>query len=249
MKIKEAEARTGITAKNIRFYEDAGLLQPGRKENNYRSYDEDDIQRLLQIKLLRRLGISTREIQLLLAGDLPLQASLELRLNALESEEAALRENRRLCRRLLADGATLDTLQPDTALAEIDRLEQQGFRFANILKDFRNKAAAHMPARWAFCFEPQDPVTNRIEMAAALEHWAEAEGKSLTLHSYSMAPTLTLNGQRYMAVLEMPRPLNLRFPLSIIPDLAGLTGYNLSFGFRWVYLYPIPEAESEAMPR
>ena len=38
MKIKQAEELVGITSKNIRFYEEQGLLFPKRAENGYREY-------------------------------------------------------------------------------------------------------------------------------------------------------------------------------------------------------------------
>ena len=39
MKINEVEALVGITKKNIRFYEEQGLLKPGRNsQNGYREY-------------------------------------------------------------------------------------------------------------------------------------------------------------------------------------------------------------------
>ena len=58
MKMKEAEARTGLDRKNIRYYESEELLEPGRTEGNrYRDYSEEDIVRLLEIKLFRQLGI------------------------------------------------------------------------------------------------------------------------------------------------------------------------------------------------
>ena len=39
MKINEVEAQVGITKKNIRFYEDQGLLKPHRNsQNGYREY-------------------------------------------------------------------------------------------------------------------------------------------------------------------------------------------------------------------
>ena len=54
MKINEVEALVGITKKNIRFYEEQGLLSPKRNsENSYREYGEEEVQTLRRIKLLR----------------------------------------------------------------------------------------------------------------------------------------------------------------------------------------------------
>ena len=51
MKIKQVEELVGITRKNIRFYEDQGLLNVERAENGYREYHQADVIRLQEIKL------------------------------------------------------------------------------------------------------------------------------------------------------------------------------------------------------
>ncbi|MBO4361003.1 MAG: MerR family transcriptional regulator, partial [Eubacteriaceae bacterium] len=54
MKINEVEQAVGITKKNIRFYEDQGLISPVRDPtNSYRIYSTADVDLLLKIKLLR----------------------------------------------------------------------------------------------------------------------------------------------------------------------------------------------------
>jgi len=58
MRINEVEALVGITKKNIRFYEEKGLLSPRRStENGYRDYGEAEVAVLRQIKLMRKLGV------------------------------------------------------------------------------------------------------------------------------------------------------------------------------------------------
>ena len=52
MKINEVEQQAGITKRNIRFYEQQGLLSPKRNgENGYRDYSEEDVAELKKIKL------------------------------------------------------------------------------------------------------------------------------------------------------------------------------------------------------
>ena len=64
MKINEVEAQVGITKKNIRFYEEQGLLSPRRNsENGYRDYGPEEVAALRQIKLLRKLGVPLEEIR------------------------------------------------------------------------------------------------------------------------------------------------------------------------------------------
>ena len=58
MKINEVEAAVGVTKKNIRFYEEEGLISPSREPGNgYRSYSQADVERLRRIKLLRKLDV------------------------------------------------------------------------------------------------------------------------------------------------------------------------------------------------
>ena len=66
MKIKQVEELVGITRKNIRFYEDQGLLNVERAENGYREYHTADIARLQEIKLFRKMDISIEEMRALL---------------------------------------------------------------------------------------------------------------------------------------------------------------------------------------
>ncbi|WP_155242836.1 MerR family transcriptional regulator, partial [Butyrivibrio fibrisolvens] len=58
MKINQVEELVGITKKNIRFYEEQGLISPERnKDNGYRDYSLKDVDILNKIKLLRKLEV------------------------------------------------------------------------------------------------------------------------------------------------------------------------------------------------
>ena len=64
MKIGELARATGATVKTIRFYEEAGLMQPApRTESGYRKYGTSDVERLEFIRKARRLGMSLDEIR------------------------------------------------------------------------------------------------------------------------------------------------------------------------------------------
>ena len=69
--IEQVSARTGLTKRTLRYYEEVGLLPPtGRTEGNYRRYNEEDIQRLERIKELRDLlGFSLADIRELLHAE------------------------------------------------------------------------------------------------------------------------------------------------------------------------------------
>ena len=57
MKINEVETQVGITKKNIRFYEEQGLLSPRRNsENGYRDYGEAEEPVAGVLNLVKRLS-------------------------------------------------------------------------------------------------------------------------------------------------------------------------------------------------
>ena len=67
--IKELAEKTGVIPNAIRFYEKKGLLHPKRTESNYRMYGTEDVARLEQILLYRRMGFSIGDIKELLEKD------------------------------------------------------------------------------------------------------------------------------------------------------------------------------------
>ena len=101
MKINEVERRVGITKKNIRFYEEQGLILPRRNsENGYREYGEEEVQALRRIKLLRKLGVPIEEIRQMLESKLTLADGMRRHLISLERERRNLEQSVLLCQEL-----------------------------------------------------------------------------------------------------------------------------------------------------
>ena len=67
MSIGEAAARSGVSAKMIRHYEAIGLIEAGRRANNYRSYGPRDVAVLRFIRHARDLAFPLEDIRHLLA--------------------------------------------------------------------------------------------------------------------------------------------------------------------------------------
>lgn len=129
MKINEVEAQVGITKKNIRFYEEQGLLSPRRNsENGYRDYGEAEVAVLRQIKLMRKLGVPLEEIRRMQAGG-TVADGMRRHLVTLERERKSLEQSIQLCGSLKDREERLDALDAAALLEEMERLEQTGTTF------------------------------------------------------------------------------------------------------------------------
>ena len=140
MNIKEVEALTGITKQNIRFYEKKGLLSPQRNQDNrYRTYSSEDVETLLQIKLLRKLNVSIENIRDIQNGA-DRNVILEQHLDFLLEKQSNLDDIIKMCRFLLHSKKN----PPDTraALQKIESLERKGGRFMTILNDYKKVSSA-----------------------------------------------------------------------------------------------------------
>ena len=133
MKINEVEAAVGITKKNIRFYEEEGLIAPGREPGNgYRSYSQADVERLQRIKLLRKLDVPLAEIREMLEGQRTLAEGMSLQLERLRSRRADLEEAIGFCTLLQQENGPLEQLDVEQTLARLTAREEQGVTFVNI---------------------------------------------------------------------------------------------------------------------
>ncbi|MBY0162829.1 MerR family transcriptional regulator [Paenibacillus lautus] len=62
MKIGELAARTGVSIRSLRYYEQQGLLTPVRNENGYREYSVLAEEQVRTIQLYLNLGLTTEQI-------------------------------------------------------------------------------------------------------------------------------------------------------------------------------------------
>ena len=141
MKINQVEQLVGITKKNIRFYEEQGLLSPGRnRENGYRDYTEEDVKKLEQIKLLRKLGLPLEEIRMMQAGKSTVADSMKRHLVTLEREEQNVKHSIKLCEMLKDREGLLSDLDAHELLTQMDEMEKSGASFKDIEnRDVRQK--------------------------------------------------------------------------------------------------------------
>ena len=169
MKIKQVEELVGITRKNIRFYEDQGLLNVERAENGYREYHQEDVIRLQEIKLFRKMDISIEEMKLLFEKKKSLQICLEQHLKELEHRKEGLLKMQDMCERLILEHRSLESLNAEDCLEEIEQMEKEGAKFMNV-----NKTDVHKKKRTGAIIGAA-VMTVLMLMTIIIVFWANAQ--------------------------------------------------------------------------
>ena len=90
--IQELSRLSGVTTRALRWYDQIGLLKPGRvAENGYRYYGEAEVDRLQDILYYRALGVELAKIKECLDDPaFDRLTALRSHLSALEAEHLSL---------------------------------------------------------------------------------------------------------------------------------------------------------------
>ena len=173
MKINEVEALAGIAKKNIRFYEEQGLISPRRNpENGYRDYADEDVLVLRRIRLLRKLDVPIDEIRLMLSGSHTVGDGMRRHLISLERQQRNLQQAMELCQELAYQDIPISQLDTESLLTRMETLEQAGTSFHDVAaQDIKKRYIAPVVVTaivitvmialsalllWAFSISPED---------------------------------------------------------------------------------------------
>lgn len=139
MRINEVEQLVDITKKNIRFYEEQGLLNPARNEvNRYREYSDEDVEVLRKIKLLRKLNVPISEIRRMQEGHLPLEDCLGRHIITLEREEKNIAEMKTFCNVMIQAQEQFSDMDASVYLQKMEQMEKGGVAFVDAKRMDKN---------------------------------------------------------------------------------------------------------------
>ena len=135
MKINQVEELVGITKKNIRFYEEQGLICPERnRDNGYREYSLKDVELLSKIKLLRSLDVPIEEIRKLESNEVSMIDCLDRHISHFTHRQQELNVMKEMCREMIEADVQFDSLIAESYLDEMKKLEKGGVRFMDVNK-------------------------------------------------------------------------------------------------------------------
>lgn len=105
MLIGDVARYTGVSVRMLRHYDAMGLVRPtGRTIGGYRDYSDDDVRTILQVKTLRSLGLTLKQIGRILED--PCRAPAALVDDLIRQTEERLDRERELLDRLRAIAAS-----------------------------------------------------------------------------------------------------------------------------------------------
>ena len=196
LSINQVEKLTGVSKRNIRFYEKEGLLLPKRnEENGYRVYDENDIWRIKVIKMLRMLDMPLEEIKAVLGGYRPLGAAIAEQQAELERKSKELQAAIHFCDKM--KDVELQTLDVDSCLDHMENETAEGF-FKLWVDDY--KCVVDANRYMDFTFEAETWIENPREFTDELLAYANRENLNLVITKESMSPEFTIDGVEYTAL-------------------------------------------------
>lgn len=170
--INKLSLMAGISTRTLRYYDETGLLKPGRvNSSGYRIYGKQQVERLQQIMFYRELGVGLDEISRILdAPGFNKTAALEGHLDALLNKKKQLET-------LIANvEKTILTEKGEITIMDEERFE--GFK-KGMVEENEKKYGAEIRGKYG---DETIDKSNAKVMGMTKEQYAEAEKLSAELN-------------------------------------------------------------------
>lgn len=197
MNTREAEKATGISKRNLRFYEQQGLIHPARNQNNdYRNYTQKDIENLKLVRALRMLDTPLEDISDCLQNKISVSELSKLQERKLRAKQKELETAIGFCQQL-QKAPRIDPDYINSLLNQMDAPDMHGKLFDSWKNDYRKIAAAE--SRKTFSFTPDTSVSTPEEFTTVLFQYANENDLNLTVTKEGLTPEFEIDGIAYTA--------------------------------------------------
>lgn len=197
MNIKQAEKLSGVSRRNIRFYEQEGLITPGRnRENDYREYSEEDIEVLKKIRVFRMVDMPLEQIRDVLQGRAELKDAADAQKEKLKAKTRELEKAIRFCEEF-ASISRVDSLDTDAVLRRMEAPENREGLFTQWVDDYKRFARAQQ--KKTYTFYPEEEIEHANDVTMALFRYADENKLDMVITKEGMNPRLIINGYEYIA--------------------------------------------------
>lgn len=203
MNIKQAEALSGVSRRNIRFYEQEGLITPQRnRENDYREYSDADIDTLKRIRVLRMVDMPLEQIRDVLQNREDLRSAAQKQREKLQEKARELEAAIRFCEEFESI-SHVEQMDPDAVLNKMQQPSAQGTLFHQWVDDYKKFYRASM--RKTITFVPDDAMSDIDKLTMALFRYADENDLDIVITKEGWEPELSINGYEYRAEVFQTR--------------------------------------------
>ena len=120
-KTKEASEMAGVSKRTLQYYDDIGLLRSQRDINNHRLYDDESLNRLWKIMVLKELGFELAEIKIFFERG-KLDDMLSIKIKEINKKIISLNHQRQLISKVQKDGFPEKPNGSDSFIAYISQI-------------------------------------------------------------------------------------------------------------------------------
>lgn len=197
MNAKQAEQLTGISRRNLRFYEQQGLIHPHRNpENDYREYSEQDIEALKLIRALRMLDAPLEDIASCLRHEMTIPELSVRQEHRLKQRQKEVELSIQFCQKLQT-AAQIDSVYIDRMLLQMDQPDVKKRLFDDWQEDYQK--VSHAESQKAFSFTPDDAITTPEEFTNVLCKYGHDNHLNLVITKEGLEPEFEIDGIAYSA--------------------------------------------------
>ena len=246
MNAKKVEELTGISKRNLRFYEDRELIHPGRNpENDYREYSDEDVETLKLIRTLRMLDVLLTDVKRCIDGAVSLTELSVIQEQRLQNQKRKIETALKFCHRL-------GTVSVDRLLESMDRPENRKHLFREWKRDFAR--VDHSEHLKYFSFSAENGIADERDFTDELCRYGREKDLNLVITKEGMCPEFRIDGVEYTAHREYRYMASVPMPVEVVmceavhpellePEIPGFRKKVLKFIRNWWFLllFIIPE--------
>lgn len=136
MKSREVEKKLNLYHMNLKFYGKIILPNSDDVADETRDFTEEDLDMLKKTIILRKLDVSIIDVKRLYKGARTLKEIAQRQLKKIEENMKELNGSKKLCKKIISENLTMESLDADKILDMIEKDEKKGKKYFNIEEDY-----------------------------------------------------------------------------------------------------------------
>jgi DNA-binding transcriptional MerR regulator len=198
--IGQLARRTGLDARTLRFWSDAGVVPPvTRSPGGYRLYDAGSAARLELVRTLRELGLGLDDVRRVLDGRATVVEVAEAHVSAIDAQIRSLKVSRAVLSTVSKRGSTTEEAALMNRLARLSAAER-----ARIVEDFKAEVYAGLTVDESLRDRvrdlridlPDDPTPEQVDAWIELAELVQDPGFRARLRAFFELTTPLPDGGR-----------------------------------------------------